>query len=249
MSADRDPIDPALAALLREHSAETPPAGVDAAILAAAHRAVGSAPRARHRALASQAVAVVDAARGRSGDRRCRDRRAAAGADASSTTPRRSSRDAPSRGEAATRVLENRGPRAAEAGRVAEAPQRSAPPSTTAPAAHECSGSDRCSAREAGVRERRPAIGCRPTTRGREPASAADAAVREQSAAEGLRKFSGTMPEKPAPDAWIARIARIARRREAGGSVAGARAIPREAYPDADARLPADLREWAVQFR
>jgi resuscitation-promoting factor RpfA len=37
--------DPLLSAAWREHSAEMPPAQLDAAILAAAHRAVGSAPR------------------------------------------------------------------------------------------------------------------------------------------------------------------------------------------------------------
>ena len=46
MTTDRDLHDPALAAAWREHSREAPPAALDAAILAAAHRAVGSAPRA-----------------------------------------------------------------------------------------------------------------------------------------------------------------------------------------------------------
>ena len=45
MNPDRDHVDPALDALLRAHSADTPPAEVDATILAAAHRAVRSAPR------------------------------------------------------------------------------------------------------------------------------------------------------------------------------------------------------------
>lgn len=49
MTPDREPVDPALDAMLREHSAQTPPAHVDAAILAAAHRAVGSAPRTHSR--------------------------------------------------------------------------------------------------------------------------------------------------------------------------------------------------------
>ena len=45
MTVDRDAFDPALDALLRAHSDETPPTEVDAAILSAAHRAVASAPR------------------------------------------------------------------------------------------------------------------------------------------------------------------------------------------------------------
>ena len=45
MNPDRDHVDHAIDALLRAHSAETPPAELDAAILAAAHRAVQSAPR------------------------------------------------------------------------------------------------------------------------------------------------------------------------------------------------------------
>lgn len=49
MTADREPINPTLDAMLRENSAETPPAHVDAAILAAAHRAVASAPRVHSR--------------------------------------------------------------------------------------------------------------------------------------------------------------------------------------------------------
>lgn len=53
MNADREITDPALDALLREHSAETPPRNVDAAILAAAHRAVGSRPRKDERASAT----------------------------------------------------------------------------------------------------------------------------------------------------------------------------------------------------
>jgi len=45
VTTDRDLHDPALDAAWRDHSRETPPASLDAAILAAAHRAVGSAPR------------------------------------------------------------------------------------------------------------------------------------------------------------------------------------------------------------
>jgi hypothetical protein len=52
MNDDHEPRDPALDALLGEHSTETPPAHIDAAILAAAHRAVDSGPRP---ALATQA--------------------------------------------------------------------------------------------------------------------------------------------------------------------------------------------------
>jgi hypothetical protein len=54
MSDDRDGRDPALDALLRAHSAATPPPHLDTAILAAAHRAVDSAPRDAARALARQ---------------------------------------------------------------------------------------------------------------------------------------------------------------------------------------------------
>ena len=49
MTPDREPLDPALGAMLRENLAETPPAHVDAAIMRAAHRAVVSAPRAHSR--------------------------------------------------------------------------------------------------------------------------------------------------------------------------------------------------------
>jgi hypothetical protein len=45
MNPDRDHVDPAIDALLRAHSAEMPPAELDATILAAARRAVQSAPR------------------------------------------------------------------------------------------------------------------------------------------------------------------------------------------------------------
>jgi len=45
MNPDRDPFDPTLDALLRADSVEEPSPDVDAAILAAAHRAVQSAPR------------------------------------------------------------------------------------------------------------------------------------------------------------------------------------------------------------
>lgn len=49
MTDGRDLDDPALDALLRAHSQETASPAVDAAILAAAHRAVASAPRAAAR--------------------------------------------------------------------------------------------------------------------------------------------------------------------------------------------------------
>src|SRR5437764_8518605 len=45
MNPDRDPFDPTLDALLRADSAEAPSPDVDAAILAAAHRAIQSGPR------------------------------------------------------------------------------------------------------------------------------------------------------------------------------------------------------------
>ena len=47
MNDDRDLHDTALDALLRTHSAETPPPAVDAAVLAAAHRAIDGEMRAR----------------------------------------------------------------------------------------------------------------------------------------------------------------------------------------------------------
>ena len=47
MAAERESTDPMLTALMREHSTETPPAHVDAAILAAAHASVASASRDR----------------------------------------------------------------------------------------------------------------------------------------------------------------------------------------------------------
>ena len=50
MTDDRDLDDPALDALLRAHSQETASPAVDAAILAAAHRAVTSTPQAAARA-------------------------------------------------------------------------------------------------------------------------------------------------------------------------------------------------------
>ena len=45
MNPDPDHVDPAIDALLRAYSAETPSAELDATILAAAHRAAGSGPR------------------------------------------------------------------------------------------------------------------------------------------------------------------------------------------------------------
>jgi len=47
MNDERDIRDAALEALLRAHSTESPPPAVDAAVLAAAHRAVDGEPRAR----------------------------------------------------------------------------------------------------------------------------------------------------------------------------------------------------------
>ncbi|HEY4139567.1 MAG TPA: hypothetical protein VGN65_13980 [Casimicrobiaceae bacterium] len=50
MNPDREPFDPTLDALLHKHSDEMPSPDIDAAILAAAHRAVQSAPRAADKA-------------------------------------------------------------------------------------------------------------------------------------------------------------------------------------------------------
>ena len=55
--------DPALDAAWREHSTELPSAAMDAAILAAAHRAVGSAPRAATKAAAEAGVGARAATR------------------------------------------------------------------------------------------------------------------------------------------------------------------------------------------
>ena len=54
MSVERDPADAALGALLRAHAHEVPPPHLDAAILAAAHRAIGSAPRSTESAEATR---------------------------------------------------------------------------------------------------------------------------------------------------------------------------------------------------
>lgn len=216
MNADRDPIDPALAALLREHSAETPSAEVDAAILAAAHRAVGSVPRVQDRAFARQAwrwwMPLAAAA--------------VIGVVVIGVLPL-----APTVVDDTSRV-------------VTDAP--AAPPPVSEPRAAAAAPSPKVArGHEPSMQDKR--------TEATAPASAmnkqsAVGALRDQSSAGGLRKSQGGNAEQLTPDAWIARIRAL---RAEGQQAEAMRELARfrDAFPDADARLPADLRAWVDQRR
>ena len=262
--------DPALDALLGEHSTETPPAHVDAAILAAAHRAVGSGPRRAWRwwmPLAAAAVIgvvvigvlplapsivsespqpITDVPTVPPGPR--------ADSFKASDQPRAESFKPPDqpRPDAVASRSSSPPPAAAIARPTAKvaAPQpkfdayRRAPDEAHNDRAKLEAGASRSQAAAAG------AIGGAPAS---EPAPAAGnaaaplaspprSATAERAPSANARDEAGARPRTV--EEWVARIRTLRGRgdvREATRALADFRA----AFSDADARLPADLREWA----
>ncbi len=239
MTADREPIDPALDAMLRENPAETPPAHVDAAILAAAHRAVASAPRAYSRrhwrvwlplgAAATVAAVVIGL--------HPLERQAPQSLPASDvpvTAAAVQSGATPDRSNAATTPVNPQPAAAANAqshaamspARPASAPVRAAP-----------------------RRDEAAAESAAPPARLEAPANARDApgAASAQRASEAGVTSKQASREVRVGDA----IERIRALRRDGREVEAAAALVqlRETVSDADARLPPDLRDWASAVR
>ena len=277
MNGDRDCRDAVLDAIMREHMDEAPPAHVDTAILAAARRAVANAPHAIESTKARQAwrwwmplaaaaaigvvaigvmplapvsapetpAAVSDSpASSASSDAAVHSKiDNSESADASNDQPRALRKEARSRSGAppapprpagapppsapqptppppSTALLAASPPSNAAVAPPPSADQLAAPPATSAPLA----------AREA----RRPMNG------------AAGAAALPEPAQQALRDREG--PERADASSWIARI-RALRAQGNAAEAAGELARFREAFDDADARLPEDLRAWAASLR
>lgn len=230
MNDDRELTDPALDALLRAHSAESPPSHVDAAVLAAAHRAVASAPhaaRATHAwrwwmPIAAAAVIGVIVVGILPLSPTIVDERSPVATDA---PPKSLKRDAGSAPAGAPATLPDAG--------NAQRPRPAV--SATAPLPeHEV--------------ERKAPSPAAPA------ASLAPSPARSAEAAGALRKNEATAEPRedllahPHPaDEWIARIRA---QRRAGNEAEALRALAgfRQAFTDADARLPPDLREWAAEL-
>jgi hypothetical protein len=241
----RDPIDPALDALLRAHATESPPAHVDAAILAAAHRAVTGAPRAARATqawhwwmpLAAAAVigivvvgilplspAIIDerapVATTQAPPKwleRDASGNAQPGAPAKTPLPQsKVERETPAAGRQAELPKDRPSYQLLRA--VPQAPTAVPPAEAPSPAA--------------------PTASLAPS-----PARSAAGALRKNDATTEPRADFLAHPH-PADD-WFARIRALrsgGREHEAIRTLAGFR----QAFSDADARLPPDLRDWAA---
>ena len=242
MNPDRDHVDHAIDALLRAHSAETPPAELDAAILAAAHRAVQSAPR--------EAENNVEATR----PWRWWMPLAAAAAIGAITIG--VLQIAPKQPDATSTIV-------SEAPPIVAVPAQPAPP-PAAPAER-----DKAEAPRAKVRSDRAAQA--PAARAeaeRAPApepfpAASDKPMRESAGnAVGTIQRSAAAPAAPAATAksaladasarsaaeWIERI-RVLVTEDKLADAAQELTAFRAAYVDADARLPAELQAWAATVK
>jgi hypothetical protein len=239
MNPERDHVDPAIDALLRAHSAEMPPAELDAAILAAARRAVQSAPR--------EAESNAEATRPW---RWWMPLAAAAtiGAIAISVLQL-----APKQPDATSTIVSDTPPI------VAVPAQPSAPPA--APAER-----DKAEAPRAKVRSDRAAEA--PAARAeaeRAPAPETFPAANDKPKRESAANAAGTVQRSAAAPAAIAKsaLADASARSAAewverihafvgeGKLVEAAQELTafRAAYVDADARLPAELQAWAATVK
>ena len=250
MSTDPD-RDPALDALWREHSTETPPPHVDATIVAAAHRAAASSPRGRERwvgprawrwwmPLAAAAVIAVVVVGVKPPSQMMVDDATQSASDMSAASEKQSTAPGPEPKVDAVRAPE---PKIAAA-RAPEPKIAAAPSEQSGAAAKE---------------ERAKSV--------ETPPRAENDGSARQSAAERAERFASpppaaaarmmAAPARPAlPDAradggaalsaddWIARI-RALRERGAQDDALRELARFRDAFADADARLPDDLRAWA----
>jgi hypothetical protein len=242
MNPERDHGDPAIDALLRAHSAEMPPAELDATILAAARRAVQSAPR--------------DAESNAEATRPWRWWMPLAAAATIGAIAISVLQLAPKQPDATSTIVSDTPPT------VAVPAQPSAPPASPVER-------DKAEAPRAKVRSDRAAEA--PAARAeaeRAPApepfpAANDKPMRESAAnAAGTVQRSAAAPSAPAAMAksaladasarsaaeWIERIHAFVRE---GKLVEAAQELAafRAAYGDADTRLPAELQAWAATVK
>jgi Meckel syndrome type 1 protein len=281
MSTDPD-RDPALAALWREHSTEAPPPQIDAAILAAAHRAVASAPHRRERwlgprawrwwmPLAAAAVIAVVVVGVKPPSQTLVDDAVQSATDMPSAPAEKpSAAPAPEPKVAAAPAREPK-VAAAPGERSAAAPKEERAKSVE-PRVAQSGGSERQQPAPAAPpapdtstsRERAeldaehvqtftappPARAAGLVAAPAQPASPAGAAAAGPSAAPAAPTAPAARADQAtalSAEDWIARI-RALRARSAQDEALHELARFRAAYPDADARLPSDLREWAKRM-
>lgn len=235
MNDDREFRDPALDALLREHSRETPPAAVDASVRAEARGALDGESRARgavrHRqawrwwapvaaaaAFAGVMVGVVPTA-------------------PTSVTPATPiASDSPADTAAVTsQPLPQTEKRDLSLDEVRPAERADAEPSH-----------NRADGRRASAVPRAPSQSAHAAAPARQDGNAPAAAGGQEAEASSARAV-GAAPALTRT-AWIARIRAL---RAEGREPAAIRALEqfRHAFGDVDAQLPADLREWAKKLR
>jgi hypothetical protein len=260
MSGRDDLRDPALDAAWRAHSAETPPADLDRAILAAAHRAAGSVPHpaipaatrpwrwwmplAAAATIGAIAIGVLQLSPP------AHDATTAVVSDVPAM-PGRAESPAPPRRPAEAVAAPGEAKRSFEAS--PDAPSTASPMRADPPMPKSAVRGDEPPMRsERGSQRMAPAA---PTPRpfpaevepaARQPAAAAPSTP-PPAMAGSAATARDTLEARDArePHAWIARIRAL---HKAGDLEAASRELLafRAAYRDADARLPADLRQWAA---
>ncbi len=273
MTTDRDLGDPALDALLRAHSDEMPPAHVDAAILAAAHRAVDRAshktdstagprswrwwiPLAAAATIGAVAIGVLQVAptepeiappvvsepdKPRYATAPAEPRRATAPAERE-TPPTVAAPSPPIAGPspppqaASAQAKRPDGSLTADRMRSTRRDELTLPPETFPTQKQPALDSAAAANAPAASRgEPAAAPGPKPMASYRESASAAGRSARTASADDVAPRSA---------DEWIERMRAF---RNAGKPTQAKQALAefRAAYPDADSRLPPDLRAWA----
>lgn len=235
---DREPVDPALDAMLRDHAAETPPAHVDAAILAAAHRAVASPPRASSRrhwrlwlplAAAATVTAVVIGLQGV-------EPQAPEITPATTVPPKAApgqSGATPDQSNAATPAAKLQSP-AAEI-----SPQHPARSSTPPPPRRD---------EAAGAAAAPPAAAPPALTQASPSAREAPRAAASAHRVDEARVMSAPALQDARVAETIERIRSLRRDGREAEAVATLERL-RETVSDADSRLPPDLRAWASTVR
>jgi hypothetical protein len=265
MNADRDLRDPALDAAWRTHSSEMPPAHLDAAILAEAHRAVGSVPRATGGGAAATrpwrwwmplaAAATIGAIAFGVLQLSPSERDATTAIVSDTPSSAETQREAlAARKDAPPEPVPLRPREAPPSSGIAvpsapaqpkPAPPKTAPPTFAPSPSSVAAEPESKPAAEESKREERPVA--------RSDAGATDqrvAAQRPAAAAAPVGKVAVADDARVPRDSaeWIARI----RAQHAAGNLQeAARELTafRAAYRDADMRLPEDLRAWAATVK
>ena len=273
MNPEREPFDPTLDALLRKHSDEMPSSDIDAAILAAAHRAVQSAPRAAEKApeatspwrwwmplAAAATIGAITIGVFQLMPKEPEPTTATVVSDTPSSAVAVPAPNIPPPPAASINKDKAEAPRA-----QAEAPRAKVRADRAAPAQAPKSNNERAAAPEPfPARERdaaaRDSVGsatnrveAESKTQTAEQDNAAGTltrreAPRARAPAVAKQSAASADPQVASPEQWIARIRALL---ADGKSEDAARELIafRAAYPDADARLPAELHVWAATVK